>query len=553
MEIRNKNSKAITTNLKQVEEILLENRAGEDVEAFLNPPHPYSYLDNPKDIFGKFAPSLEKLEKLIQKAIEESSPIIVHGDYDVDGITATAILWELIYKSLGHRNCLPFIPNRFEHGYGLTKKSIDAIAQKIGVGAKPLLIAIDCGITAVDEVAYAKSLGFTVAIIDHHELPKKLPDAKVILHTLKLCSGGIAYMLSSYIHNKSDEDSLDLATLATIADLQPLLDINRSIVKYGLPHLSKSNRVGIKELIKVAGIENKIITPYEVGWIIGPRLNAAGRISHGIDALRLLCTNNAKQGEEIAKSLNEINLERQATTDEIFLNADEEVKKIIGKKLIVCYGEGFHEGVIGLVAQKLTQKYFLPAIVISVNGENCKASARSVPGFDLTSFLRKIKGVFGSVGGHKAAAGFSLKSDKLQKFIKQAQDLAEKEIDPKLLLPFVEVDTEIPLGLVKANLLALIKQMEPFGLGNPTPVFYSTQVKVCGFSRFGKASNHLKIVLCDGENSNFKIVGKVFNGAENHYDKLSLGQNVSVAYSISENTFNGKTAIETTIKDLKIE
>ena len=544
-------SKEKVKDVSKLEEILLENRDVTDIPNFLNPPDPFTFLQDEKSIFGKFSKGLMETKELINNAIRDDSPIILHGDYDVDGISATAILWDLIYNHLGYKNCLPFIPDRFEHGYGLTEKSVRAIRDTRGVrnveeGKNPLLITLDCGITAVDEINYAKKEGFTVAIVDHHELPKKLPKADAILHTTDLCSGGISYMFSSFVKGKSDERNLDLAAFATIADLQPLLGINRSIVKYGLEFLTNSKREGINALKKVSGIEGKKIGTYEVGWMLAPRVNASGRIALGIESLRLLCTKNASQALDIARKLNEINTERQSATEEIFSLADEEVKNITGKNLIISYGEGYHEGIIGLVAQRLVQKYFKPAIVIAKKEGISKASVRSVPGLDITEFLRKMEGILESVGGHKMAAGFSIRSENIDKFIKKAEKLADKEISKDLLVPFIEVDLEVGFEISLESILSEVTILEPFGLGNPSPVFAVRGAEVLETKLFGKENNHLNIsFLFMGK----RYLAKLFGVKKEVLEKATQGSKIDIAFTVSKNIFNGNEYVNLIAKD----
>jgi len=548
--------KGTVKSQKELRETLLAVRNIISYEEFINPQDPYLFLKDSKQIFGKFFYGLEGIYKLIREALEKGSWIYIHGDYDVDGISATAILWDLIYNFLGYKNCVPFIPDRFEHGYGLTEKSIRAVGdirsvRDVEEGKNPLLITLDCGITAVDEVAYAKKKGFKVVIIDHHELPKKLPKADSILHSYNLCSGGIAYLFSSYVKKKSDKKNLDLGALSTVVDLQPLTGINRSIVKHGFPFLTKSERLGIVALKDLAGIKDKEIGSFEVGWIIGPRLNASGRMASGMDSLRLLCTSNKTQAKEIAEKLNSVNLERQQATENIFAEAFSAVGEVDLGKIIIVKGENYHEGVIGLVAQKLVAKFFRPSIVISVKDGVSKASARSVPGFNITSFLRNLESLLESVGGHKMASGFSIKTEKIDSFIKKANALAKKEIDSKLLEPFLEADCELDFSLIEKKLLKEIEQFEPFGLGNPSPIFVTRDLVVDDKKIFGKDSNHISMLL--RKKMGFPAVrAKIFGSSVNLLTNLKNGSKVDVAFSLSKNSYNGNENLEMIIKDIFI-
>jgi len=538
--------------LNDIKKILLENRSVSDEENFLNPPKPNEVLKskNIKKIFGVFYSNLPAIKKLIDESIKRNSPIYIYGDYDVDGVSAACILWDTIYRYLGYKNCFPFIPDRFCHGYGLSIKGIDEIYKLIPAikDLHPLLLTVDCGITNVKEIDYANKLGFKVVIIDHHTLPKKLPNSDFIFQTTQLCAAGISWVLSSFIKEKIDFVNLDIVTLATIADLQKLTGWNRSLVKYGLLSLTESKRAGIKALKEISGLNDKEITTYDVGWVLGPRLNASGRMENAMDSLRLLCTNNLKQARTIAFNLNAINVERQNTTEEIFELASKNLKSVVKEKIIIVSGEDFHEGVIGIVAQKLTQKFYRPAIVISRSAKISKASVRSVSGVDIISFLRKMEDIFENVGGHKMAAGFSIQTVFLEDFKKRAGELSEKYIDKKLLNYSIDIDLEIPTRLIGDKLLHTIKKFEPFGLGNPQPTFIAKNLSVADFNLFGKEKNHLSIKLETlGKPKRF-IYGKNFKFKEEFYNNLNIGDRVDIVFTLEKNNYRGKNYLNLIIK-----
>lgn len=359
------------TDLTALRQLLLKNKNLSAADFT-----PSTFLESPLDVSA----AVSKIKEVIAADL----PIVIHGDYDVDGLSATAILWETIYRGLKYEKCRPFIPNRFEHGYGLSVESVGECLKL--AGEKPgLLITVDCGITALDAVSHANDLGFKVLIVDHHQPLEEKP-AAMILWTDQLCAAGIAYFLSQAL--VPGFAGLDLTALATIADLQPLTGLNRQLVKQGLPLLSKPQRLGIKALKEVAGLLEKEVGVYEAGWFLSPRLNASGRLEDALDSLRLLCSLSEEQVRDLAKKLSKINTERQQKTGEMVEHAQEALLETKEKKIIVVANESYHEGLIGLVAGKLVQKYYRPAVVISCGPEFCKGSARSISGFNIVEALR---------------------------------------------------------------------------------------------------------------------------------------------------------------------
>ncbi|PJC68914.1 single-stranded-DNA-specific exonuclease RecJ, partial [candidate division WWE3 bacterium CG_4_8_14_3_um_filter_42_11] len=381
-----------------IEQILYNRgfRTREMIDEFLNPS-----LSNLPDIFS-FKNMRLAVERL-KKAQQNHETIIVFGDYDVDGETAAAIVWETLYK-LGFA-VLPYLPSR-EEGYGLNIQAIEKFKNE-GVS---LIITVDCGISSVAEIKLAKKLGIDTIVTDHHQPGNQLPEALAIVHSDELAGVGVAWFLSQAIlqefkKRSQVKDFLDLVALGTIADLSPLLGSNRILVKYGIDVLRKTERIGLKILIREAGLDLGEIDTYEIGFILAPRLNAMGRIHHAISSLRLLCTRDFRQAVELSKKLNLKNAERQDLTAGSYEQAR---RMVLGKvdfpKALIIASQEWHEGIIGLVAGRLVEEFYRPAIVLSLGEKVSKGSVRSIPGFNIIQSLREFEEYFIDLGGHPAAA-----------------------------------------------------------------------------------------------------------------------------------------------------
>ena len=533
---------------------------------FLNPPHPQAIAADPV-LAGLEGVALSYALSVVSNAISGKRVIFVHGDYDVDGICATALIWKAIYQDLGYKNCLPFIPNRFDHGYGLSKESIDGIVDLLEnsptlppQSPAPLLITVDCGITSFKEVEYAKEKGFEVLILDHHVKPEKLPDCK-ILWTDKLCAAGIAWIFAQSLLHPSGEESghptggyMDLAALATVADVQPLVGVNRSLVKYGLEEITRTQNIGLKELLKAAGIDGRKVGTFEVGWILAPRLNASGRLEEALSSLRLLCTSSSSQAAEIAQNLNAVNSKRQELTRSMV----EMAKLAVGENprpVNVVVHEDFHEGVIGLVAGKLASHYKSPAVVIRKGEEFSKASARSVSGFNIVEFLRSLGDHFENVGGHAGAAGFTIRTDRIEAFIVAVSEKVKELVLPR---PVLELDAKLEFTDLCPDTLEQVRKLEPFGLGNPEPVFLLQDATIVGARNVGSRNQHLKIKISSGHTSD--VIGQASHSSTidcigfdmgKRIMELVSGDRVNLFFSLSEDTFSGYSKISLRLKDLE--
>ena len=545
-------------SVSDVVKLLLENRGltgNEDKAAFFNPPNPQKFLESP-ELVGIDPQDLKQAVGLVHQAIAAGRPIIIYGDYDVDGICATAILWEAIYRGLNYENCRPFIPDRFKHGYGLTEASVDAIVHdskfNISDSASPLLLTVDCGITAHEAVRYAQGRGFEVLITDHHQKEAEQSLSSAELWTDKICGAGIAWVLAQQLHPLP---SLDLVALATIADIQSLLGPNRAFVKHGLEELNRTSRGGLRELAHLAGLAGKSLGTYEVGWVLAPRLNAPGRLGSALDSLRLLLTNNQAQARELAETLERINRERREKTEAMVEHALEGVAaQVSGEaKVIIAHHASYHEGVIGLLAGRLVKEFHRPAIAIAEGKELSKGSARSISGLNIIKVLREIGDLLESVGGHPMAAGFTIRTENIAAFEERVAVAAEPKIGEGGFRPHLTVDCEIPLALVSWDMWEELQRFEPFGAANPRPVFVSRGVGVVDISTVGSASQHLKLrvrsVGDDGpEGLDLTAVGF---GLGNRADDLQLGDVLGVVYSLGENCWNGRRSLELYSKDFR--
>lgn len=487
----------------------------------------------------------QKFKKRIDNAIKKNESIIIFGDYDVDGITASAILWETIYSI--YKNVKPYIPGRVEEGYGLSVKGIDNIlAENPDV---KIIITVDNGIVANEAVAYAVKKGIDVIITDHHTAGAKIPKAFCILHTTDLCGAGIAWLLArdlSYDTKEKIQERLELAALATIADLVPLNKWNRCIVVHGLKVLKKTRRIGLQELFKEAKLEVENVNVYAIGHMIAPRLNATGRITHAIDSLRLLCTNNRDKARELALNLGATNKNRQDLTESSVSHAKLLVIKNIEKKrVLVVADESYNAGVIGLIASKLVESYYLPSIAIAIDGDKAKGSARSISGINIIELLRSVSDHLLEAGGHPMAAGFSLATEKIEVFQKAIEEKTA-EIAEEIFQRILKIDIPIDFDLLTISLCEKLSLLAPFGMGNPEPVFLSENVRVEDVKLIGREKNHLKLKLSQNNSQKFDAVG--FGMAENIPQK---GEMLNIVYTLEKNVWEGRESVQLKLKDLK--
>lgn len=496
---------------------------------------------------------LKKTIDRINKAIKNKELIVVYGDYDVDGICATAILWETL---VAHgANAMPYIPHRIDEGYGLSETGISNLQSKMP-DAK-LIITVDNGIVAKEGVEFAKEKDIDVIITDHHQASNVLPDAYSIVHSVEVCGAAVAWLLSQEIKKHSSsfknltDNHLELAAIATVADMMPVLGPNRAIIKEGFKELNTTKRLGLLAIFNEAGIDlTKSIGSYEVGYIIGPRINAMGRLEYAMDSLRLLCTKDQKKAKILADKLGKTNRERQDITQETFLSAKlkiENSKLKIGK-LIFLSDKDYQPGVIGLVAGKLVEEFYRPTIVVSEGDKYSKASARSVSGFNITDFMRTAGNLLVNIGGHPMAGGFTVETSILKVLKEKLETLGGQMIEDNHLKKEIKIDCKLPMSLLSLELAEKIEKMEPFGIGNSTPVF-SSNVVIGDMRQVGQDGKHLSVSVKDS-NSNHSIRGIAF-GQGKKSKELAIGDKVQLIYCIDVNSWNGQIRIQLRVKQFE--
>lgn len=485
---------------------------------------------------------VDKATNRIKTALQKSEKIIVYSDYDADGICATAIAWETL-NDLGAK-VLPYIPHRIKEGYGLSNDAI----KKLAIDGVKLIVTVDHGVTAVNQVESAKKLGIDVIITDHHVLPQITPKAYALVHTTNLCGAGVAWRFMWEVIKKLKPsyqeillEKLELAALATIADLVPLLGANRAIVKFGLEKISKTKRFGIKALIKSSGIVSKIGT-YEIGHILAPRINAMGRIEHGLDSLRLLCSKNQKQAEDLSQILTKTNTKRQDLTSK----ALEQAKSLVVEENLVgvIAHDSLHEGVIGLVASRLVEAHHRPMIVISKGEIYSKGSARSISGFNIVEAIRFSSEYVVDGGGHPMAAGFTIETRHIEAFSKKINSYALSRLTDDLLNPTLTIECELQVGDLTKMTFKTIEKLEPFGASNPQPLFVTKKMLVEDIRRVGIDNKHLKLQLSG-------ISTIAFNFGQ-MLAEIRPGFLVDVVYSLAEDRYSGADSLQLKVKDLKV-
>lgn len=528
-------------------DILLENRdilTKDKKQAFLHPHLEELTLKN----VGLNEVAVNKTVKRIQKAIEKNERIIIFGDYDVDGISGTAILWETIFWNLGYKNVHPYIPHRVNEGYGISERGIDLVLSEYPDVS--LIITVDNGIVANDPIKYASSKKIEVIITDHHAPKEELPKAYSIVHTTKMCGASVALLLSLGLEGKKiekDDPRLELAALATVADLVPLVGANRIILFHGLDALHVSKRPGIRALSEVAGIDQKKIGVYEIGHMIAPRLNAAGRLEHALDSLRILCTRDINKARFLAQNLSNVNKQRQTMTEELIVLARQNVLFEESTKIIVSSSSEYNQGIIGLVASRLVENFYRPALVISKGEEISKGSARSIKGVNIIELIRSASTHLTEVGGHPMAAGFSLRTEHLELFVDELIKKAEDVIDESNFERSISIDCILGSALVSEEVFEKIQELAPFGMGNYEPLFLFKKSEVISVKRIGKDMNHLSMKLLIGD----KKISAIKFGLKEEDKVPGIGDKIDIVFIMSINEWNGNRNLQLIVRDWK--
>ena len=489
----------------------------------------------------------------IRFALDHQEAIAVYGDYDVDGVTATALLLQALHQL--HANVRGYIPNRFDEGYGLNNDALDHLNAE---GVK-LVITVDCGIRSPNETQYAREIGLDLIISDHHHPSDELPPAFAIINPKQaddlyadkdLAGVGIAYKIAEALIGSGDlslMDLLDLVALGTVADLAPLVGENRMLVRRGLKQIRETKRQGLFSLANVADVNISRITAEQIGFALGPRLNAAGRLESALGALDLLTTNDFMRAGQLAQQLDVQNRQRQALTRttqekaESLVMADE-----TEPFLLFAVDEEFNPGVIGLAASRLTEMHYRPAVVAAKATEETRGSCRSIPEFHITDALDQCTDLLVRHGGHAAAAGFTVRNEKLPELISRLKSIAEAQLSGQDLRPTLTADMEVPLSQLNFDLLKHLAAFEPTGYGNPNPIFVSRNVKVKSARTVGSEGRHLKLTLEDERGVAYDAIGFRLGNLQ-----ASLPARVDVMYSFEVNEYNGRTSLQLNLKDVK--
>ena len=516
-----------------------------------------------------FRPSLEELHdpfllkdmdlavSRIEKAIASNENILIYGDYDVDGTTSVSLVAS--YLKTITTSISTYIPDRYDEGYGISYQGIDFAADN----NFSLIIALDCGIKAIDKVAYATKKKVDFIICDHHKPGPKIPDAVAVLNPKRvdcsypydeLCGCGVGFKLVQALASKRGQtiedltQYLDLVAIAIAADIVPITGENRVLTYFGLQVINSNPRNGIKAIIQE--VHKKVLTITDVVFIIAPRINAAGRIKHGNAAVQLLTEANFEQALEFAKAINQYNTERRVLDAQITIEALLQIEENKEKEQFtsVVFNETWHKGVIGIVASRLIETYYRPTLVFTKSGNKLAASARSVKGFDVYEALEQCSEFIEQFGGHKYAAGLTLDPEMYTAFKNKFEEVVKNTIDRELLIPEITIDASLELSDISPKFFRILQQMGPFGPQNMKPVFSTTAVRDNGYGKtVGEDKSHLKLNIIYGADK--KTYNAIGFGLGN---KMKFIQNnFDIAYSLDENEWNGRTSLQLLLKDIK--
>ena len=501
---------------------------------------------------------MDKAVSRIEKAIANNENILVFGDYDVDGTTAVSLVSS--YLRSFYPNVATYIPDRYNEGYGISYLGIDYAEDN----DMSLIIALDCGIKSIDHVNYAKAKNIDFIICDHHRPGDILPDAIAVLDPKRedcsypydeLCGCGVGFKLIQALaenRNQTIEDLLpylDLVATAIAADIVPITGENRVLAKFGLEVINANPRPGIKALIQ--NVKKKVLTITDVVFIVAPRINAAGRVKHGNEAVALLTEYNLDQAEQFASEIEQHNSDRKELdkqiTKEAFFQIEENNEQ--NRFSTVVYQENWHKGVIGIVASRLVEKYYRPTIVFTKSGDKLAASARSVKDFDVYNALEACAEHLEQFGGHMYAAGMTLKEENYEKFKAAFENEVKKTIHPDLLIPEISVDLEMNFSDLDEKFMRILKQFEPFGPENMTPVFLSKNIIDSGYAKtLGNDAEHLKAFVKQNNSPNFNAIGFGLG------DKINLVKNrnpFEAVYVLEENEWNGTVSLQLQLRDVR--
>lgn len=518
---------------------------------------------------------MDKAVERLNKALQKKENILIYGDYDVDGTTAVALVYKFLQNYVLPSQLDYYIPDRYKEGYGLSKEGIDYASEH----NVKLVITLDCGIKAIERVEYAKSLGIDVIICDHHTTDDTLPRAIAVLDSkradddypykhLSGCGVGFKFMQAFAQNNGIDfvhlEQLLDFVAVSIASDIVPITGENRILAHYGIKRLNEHPSKGLQAIIDVCGLSNKQdhknnhptdITINDIVFKIGPRINASGRMKSGHEVVELLVSNDDLQAHKISSNINSYNEERK----DIDKTTTAEAEKIITergdiekKRTIVVYNSEWHKGIVGIVASRLTEKYYKPTIVLTKANGLVSGSARSVHGFDLYKAIDSCRDILENFGGHTYAAGLSLKEENLGEFTARFEKYVSENIKESQLTPQIEIDSVLKFAEITPKFIRILRQFEPFGPGNSRPVFCTRRVfDYNGSSKIvGKGNEHLKLELTDDSSENV-MNGIAFRMASFCQD-LKVFNPLDIVFTLEDNTFNGTTNTQLMIRDIKV-
>ncbi len=484
-------------------------------------------------------------------AVKKKEKIHIYGDYDVDGISSVSILL-ICFLKLGIRADY-YIPQRIEEGYGINNEAL----KRISDAGATLVISVDCGITSLEEVDYANELGMDMIITDHHQCKDQLPNAFSIINPKQpdcnypfkeLCGAGIAFKLAQALLSEKEifdiKELLEIAAVATVADIVALTGENRTIVKLGLSSLEKPNNLGLKALIEISGITPGYVDSNSIAFMLAPRINSSGRMGKADMGVSLLMSASYQDALNFSKKLEELNRKRQSIELEIYEEALEIIDVKKQNKILIAASDNWHSGVIGIVASKITEKFHKPTIIIAIEDGIGKGSARSIEGFNLFSSLSKFENLLEKFGGHEQAAGITIRADNISKFEDEINNLAELYLNETMLYSKINIDAELSHEDLTFDFLEMLSKLEPFGMGNSKPVFCMTNIIMKKFKLIGKTRKHIKGSL----NSQVEVIGFNMNDIAQIID---FNKSIDIAFEINKNIYMGKHTIQLLLKDIK--
>ncbi len=548
-------------NVDAIGELLLRRgvTTPDEVQSFFSP--------SISDLHDPFLmPDMEKAVNRLNKAMGAKQRIMIYGDYDVDGTTAVALVYK--YLQNYYSNIEYYIPTRYDEGYGISRKSIDYAAEN----DVKLVIVLDCGIKAVEEIAYAKEKGIDFIICDHHMPDNELPPAVAILNPkmpgspypcteLSGCGVGFKFMqafaMSNGLTNHNELESLlDLVAVSIAADLVPIVGENRVMAYHGLKRLNSNPNLGLRSIIRLCKLTNKDITISDVIFKIGPRINASGRMQSGIEAVDLLVSRDLHDAYEKGKDIDQYNKDRKELDKRITEEANAIIEKNVninhGKRSIVIYNKDWHKGIIGIVASRLTELYYKPAVVLTFANGLATGSSRSVQGFDIYSAVDSTRDLLENFGGHPYAVGLSLKEENIPEFSRRFEEYVAEHIQPSQLSPQIEIAAELEFADITPELIAQLQKFNPFGPGNQKPVFCTRNVFDFGTSKLvGKNLEHIKLELED--NSTSRVINAIAFNMAPYFEHIHAHKPIDICYTIEQTRHGHNTdSIQLMIRDMRL-